>query len=253
MSLRGTLPIAFIDTETSSLDPGDDERLIEIALVRWLPSTFISLESMIRADDVAYAWEAMAAHHVRPLQTKRFPGRPEILADVRAFLNQFGIHHLVAHNARFDRKWLPELHDFVWLDSLKLARRAWPTVRSHKNFALFHGLNLDQRYTAGRPSHRALTDVLATSEVFFAALEQLGLGRDATIDDIVRTHDAPFEPPVLWYGWKEIRGLPLRRVYDKGLQWVLDRVDDIDDDTRLAIIRILAERRSVGIPAHLAS
>jgi DNA polymerase III epsilon subunit-like protein len=248
---RSSLPIAFLDTETSDLEAHENSRLVEVAVLKWRPAGYYSYESFVRADDVAYSWDAMAAHHLRPEDTSRAPAREAVIEEVRSFLDLHDVTHIVAHNAPFDRKWLVELGAYVWLDSMKLARRAWESARSHKNFALFHGFALERGLIAGRASHRALTDALATSEVFFHALQALGLDGNVSIADIEWAHNKPFTPSVMWYG--KHRGKKIATIETSYLQWMLREYGNLDDDTRRAIVWTVHQRLRKMRDAYRAS
>jgi len=101
------------------------------------------------------------------------PKASVVMGEVADFV---GRHPLVAHNAAFDQKfWDAELKRIKlkrqqeFACSLMLARRIFPSVRSHALSALAQGLNLPG---AGR-YHRALADAQVTAHLFLKIKKEL--------------------------------------------------------------------------------
>lgn len=101
---------------------------------------------------------------------------------------------LVAHNARFDvghLKGAAEAVGAAWpgprvLDTLALARRAWP-----RSVVPNHRLSTLARFVGARttPTHRALDDARATVDVLHAALEVLGPLGVTHLEDLATATD----------------------------------------------------------------
>lgn len=96
-----------------------------------------------------------------------------VLAKLDTLVNLDAPTMLVAHNASIEagilhdyRTACPTLARTNLLDSIKLARKVWPELRSHRLDALLHHLQIPQ--PANR--HRAMPDVEVTTEVFRAIL-----------------------------------------------------------------------------------
>lgn len=249
---RHHLPIVFLDTETTGLESDKGDELIEVAAVKWNGAGYFNYSTLVRADHATFQWPAMEAHHVRPNDTCNAPLRSDVIVQLRAFIDTFKVKHIIAHSAAFDRGFLPELDDLYWIDTLKLVRRAWQEAPNHKNFTLFHGLALNRFWVGSNASHRALTDVLATSELFDAALDQLGLRGDCSIDDVVKLYEEPFDVEMMWYGPQ--RGRRITDLDDWVPEWVLRKIAHIDPDTKRALYKEMRRRRRKhGPPVHLAS
>lgn len=240
--IRCDLPVAILDTETTGLEAATDT-VIELAVVRPLETGYGSFSSLIDPGSKVFAWNAMAAHHIRAEDLRSAPSRTSVLRSARNFLDHLGARAVVAHNARFDLGFTPELSDLEWIDSLRLAQHAWPEAPSHKNFALFHGLGLSRQWTAHNPSHRALTDALATMEVFFEALRSLQI--TSSTYAMEQIHDWLKKPvPISRMPFGKHRGEPLEAVPTPYLAWALGQ--DIEGDLRIAIQTELTGRRDSG-------
>lgn len=112
-------------------------------------------EEIAAAPDVSRVWK-----RVEPLVT----GRP-----------------LAAHNIAVEKKFLRKMapmHRFgPWVDTLKLARQAWPSAPSHKLEDLIVGLNLGDRVRECCPGgvpHDALYDAAACAVLLEQLLQQPG-------------------------------------------------------------------------------
>jgi DNA polymerase III subunit epsilon len=79
---------------------------------------------------------------------------------------------LVAHNAAFDRRFLPFLSGLPSACSWKLASRVVPEAPNHKNETLGHFFGVRDSDLTGRRSHRALADVIVTRHVFFHCVDR---------------------------------------------------------------------------------
>jgi DNA polymerase-3 subunit epsilon len=155
--------ILILDTETSGFDPAKDP-LVEVACSRW----------SLKHGCVLDAWSTLVqggkngAEHVNGI-------RPESLADGMPFHNAMKVvmHKasmvdvVVAHNASFDRGFLPDLGK-PWVCSMDDIE--WPKAKeggfsSVVYLALANGL-------AVMEAHRALTDVLLLARLFERMIEK---------------------------------------------------------------------------------
>lgn len=122
------------------------------------------------------------------------PQIAEVLPQLMDFLGDLPI---VAHNAPFDKSFLLDAYKQSGLefknpviDTLKLARKAFPTLESHALENLKRILNLQSEVSI---SHRALPDVYTAAELYRRCNEEL---RNSKIDDSVR--DEPEENDFLF-------------------------------------------------------
>ena len=129
------------------------------------------------------------------------PGRHAILRDELAeaptlagiwpeLAPWLGGRPVIAHNVATERTVLADafpLHDFgPWIDTLGLARLAYPRLASHKLEELIPALGLGQRLTTlcpGLAPHDAFYDAMAAALLFEHLLAQPGWGQ-ATIEEL---------------------------------------------------------------------
>lgn len=135
--------IACVDTETSGLEPGAGE-LVEVAYVLW-SSEF---KTIVRASSVLVKTEHGSEIGGIPPMVAMFGGIDRPLV--------FPAHDVVmAHQADFDRKWLPELNESTWVCSMTDVE--WPKKPKGKanvslvSLLLAHDLGVVE-------AHRALPD-----------------------------------------------------------------------------------------------
>lgn len=103
---------------------------------------------------------------------------------------------VVVHHTHFDRtaiaqaaqRWDVAIPDCIWLDSARVARRAWTEV-SRRGYGL---ANLCELIGYDFDHHHALEDAKAAGQVIIAAMESTGLA----LPDLVRRSVAPINPQV---------------------------------------------------------
>jgi DNA polymerase III subunit epsilon len=158
-----------LDLETTGLT-ARTERIVEIGAVRFLANgdevaRYQSLVNPLRPMPAsAYAIHGLSDEHLADARVAR-----EVLPEFLEFLGEPGAAMLLAHNASFDAGFLGcelnragmEAPGHFLVDTLALARRRLPELRSHRlDFLTMHfGLHLDG-------SHRAVGDSLRVKEVW---------------------------------------------------------------------------------------
>src|SRR3990167_9991193 len=107
--------LAIIDTETSDLDPANGS-LLEIACAIWL----VDSRSVAKTSSCLVRADSNAAENVNRIPVAALQladPRDVVMRRVVPWLGNAKPDAIVAHNAEFDRKWLPELHGFPWVCS----------------------------------------------------------------------------------------------------------------------------------------
>jgi DNA polymerase-3 subunit epsilon len=158
-------PLAFLDVETTGLNPHFGDRIVEIAILRTTGlkklDTFNTLINPNRPLNPA----AMAVNGITPAMIVDAPAFGQIASEIRALLAD---RVIVAHNAPFDMGFLAmefrlirqSLSTGPVLDTLQLARRQYFFRRNSLT-------NIAQTFNIPTPNaHRALGDVETTYGIF---------------------------------------------------------------------------------------
>ena len=159
------VPFAFLDVETTGLDPATGDRVCEIAVLKTVNGEevdrFVSLVNPGRSIPLG----AVTVHGITDIMVSRAPFFRDIANDLLSFISGAVI---VAHNARFDLAFLRmELSNLGLalpqtdvIDTLGIARRYY----SFASNSLGH-IARDIGLPAAS-AHRALADVQTTRSVF---------------------------------------------------------------------------------------
>lgn len=169
--------VLVLDTETTGVDPEADE-LAEVG--------FCVVD--IRAAKIRSVWSELVKLK-GPNHAVEINGITEDLSpvldrdDVAGHLRSIApyVEAVVAHNASFDRPWLPELHSLPWVCTL--IDYPWPgvsKVRSLADLALRYGVGVVR-------AHRAFDDVLTLATV----MERQGAALEAQFDEALRRSQIP--------------------------------------------------------------
>jgi DNA polymerase III epsilon subunit-like protein len=161
----GSIPLAFIDAETTGLEPEAGDRILEIAIERIEPDggerRFVEIFDPGRAIPV----EVQRIHAIRPAQLRSCRGFDAAATEIVTMLDGAV---WVGHNLSFDVRFLrwemrragKTLRPAWILDTMFLARRWCPLTRySLESVARYFGMG-------GRNLHQALDDILTTRAVF---------------------------------------------------------------------------------------
>ncbi|HXX59707.1 MAG TPA: polyribonucleotide nucleotidyltransferase [Candidatus Sulfotelmatobacter sp.] len=168
-------PFVVFDVETTSRDAKIGS-LVEIAAVK------------VHGGKIADRWSTLVdpgqpivGHQLHGLTDKDVKGAPAPAEAARQFLTWAGEATLVGHNVGFDLGFLEaalgdgtRIEQGRYLDTLTLAREAWPDQDVFKlaDLTAFFGLE-------PRPTHRALPDAEATAELLLLLAKDLPVRADA--------------------------------------------------------------------------
>jgi DNA polymerase-3 subunit epsilon len=168
MLIRQTT-LTVLDFETTGSVPGFDTEPWQIGGVvfengRVEPDK--TFESLIRVDaNRPFNAYAPGNHHKRREEIAAAPNVSSVWKNIEPWVTT---RPLVAHNIAVEKKFLrrmaPMHHFGPWVDTLKLARQAWPDAPSHKLEELITGIGLAGRVRECCPSgepHDALYDAIA--------------------------------------------------------------------------------------------
>ena len=167
------VPFAFLDVETTGLDPSQGDRVCEIAVLKTVNGSVVGEFATLVNPGRSIPQSAVSVHGITDIMVRRSPFFRDIAKDLLAAIKDSVI---VAHNAKFDlgflnvelgnlRIALPETNV---IDTLGIARRYYTfPSNSLGQIAKYIGLPAES-------GHRALADVMTTRDVFQYFLADLG-------------------------------------------------------------------------------
>ncbi|WP_422824345.1 exodeoxyribonuclease X [Xenorhabdus bharatensis] len=154
-----------VDTETCNMDSG----IVEIASIDIVGKiiNYMEKQSHFVNPQQPISVGAMAIHHITDEMVAESPLIDDVIDKYK------GADFLVAHNAAFDSRMMPEM-DVPFICTLKLAKHLWPDMESHSNQYLRYALKLDVFVPDGLHAHRALYDCIVTAALFKRIKDESG-------------------------------------------------------------------------------
>jgi DNA polymerase III epsilon subunit len=163
---------AFLDVETTGLDPVSGDKICEIAVIKTVDGQVADEFVTIVNPGRNIPERAVSIHGITQAMVQRAPFFREIANNLLDFLKDTVI---VAHNAKFDLEFLSSelknlnlsLPENEVIDTLGIARRYYTfPSNSLGEIAKSIGLPIDEQ-------HRALADVTTTKDIFEYFLKDL--------------------------------------------------------------------------------
>jgi exodeoxyribonuclease X len=228
--------ISVLDTETTGLVPGDVVEIakVDVQLTDEDTNTWAinDRRSALVRPSCPISYEAMACHHITNEMVEvtdlENPGSGDgMRSDVMSWFDSVSPFAPVvaAHNAAFDRQFLPELADRKWICTYRCALHLWPDAPSHSNQVLryFLGLDVSDMPTeAGATPHRAMYDAWVTAKLLQRMLS------DHSVEELLRLTVEPVLLGTCKFGNK-YRGRQWADVPADYLRWIA-RQDDMNPD-----------------------
>ncbi len=190
------VPFAFLDVETTGLDPAHGHRICEIAVVRTVGWTETGRYSSLVNPGRPISPGAYVVNRIPATMLRTAPRFHEIADEVLALLEQAVI---VAHNAPFDLgflnrelqlAWRPPLRNPV-IDTLAIARQAYRFPRNGlEELTAYLRLPHEQQ-------HRALGDALAVKELLAWFTDDLRQREVRTLRDLMAVQQGRHAPAVV--------------------------------------------------------
>ena len=216
------MKLRVIDTESCDFDSG----IVEIASIDIISGNadYTTQQSHFVNPQKPISISAMAIHHITDEMVKSSPLIDDVIG------NYVGADYLVAHNAEFDKRMMPEM-DAPFICTLKLSRRLWPDMESHSNQYLRYALALDVNIPDGLHAHRALYDCVVTAALMKMIIECSGW----TFDEMIEISNQPSLLSKLRFG--KYKGMTFTDVKNENpgyLDW-LSKQDDLDPDVAFSL------------------
>jgi DNA polymerase III epsilon subunit-like protein len=192
-----------IDFETTGAVPGFEDEPWQIGMVRIRSGTIVAAEtfdSLLRIGDRPFSPYAPGRHQQLRPSLARAPSLQSLFGHLRGW---WFAGPLVAHNAPTERKVIraasPLHRAGPWIDTLKLARVAYPDLASHSLEDLLEQFGLMaevQDFCPGRDPHDALFDAVGCARFLIYLLAQEGWDQ-ATLNGLAGAHPERFYRRVL--------------------------------------------------------
>jgi DNA polymerase-3 subunit epsilon len=159
---------AFVDVETTGIDAATCavvEVAVQIVEAGRVSATF---ESLIDPGQPIPSFIT----GINGIDDRMVRGQPRLRHLVPELLDLCRGSVIVAHNAAFDRRFLPFLDAHPSACSWRLAAKVVPEAVNHKNQTLRAFFGVEDPKLRGRRAHRALADVIVTRHVFFHCVDR---------------------------------------------------------------------------------
>ncbi len=215
------MKFAVIDVETTGLDPAVD-RVVEIAAVTVENDNIVSNYQALVNPGIRIPATASAIHHITDQDVRDCPTFDEVWRVLyNTIIDPSDV--LVAHNAPFDRSFLPDTGK-RWLDTRRLAQHLYPDAPNYQNQTLRYWLGIDVIADA----HHASDDALVTAMLLIHMLREC---QKRGIEDVLSYAESPVNVSVMPFG--KYKGERLADVPVSYLGWLL--TTNIDADLRHSI------------------
>jgi exodeoxyribonuclease X len=228
--------LIVLDTETSDLDPDKGAKLLEIA---WIELSHTGQQWERTNSNEFYIEQpaslvinphAQAAHHIRADMLTKERGAITRYEVVKTLLSHIEPStFLVAHNAEFDSKFLPEIIS-PWICTFRSAKHVWPGAPGYSNQVLRYWLKLEPDLPVGKFPHQALYDVSVTSSILLKMLEY------HTPEQLLNLSKRPARLKTIGFG--KHRGQDFSSIPREYLSWLRNQ-SNLDDDLKHTLDSIL--------------
>lgn len=229
--------LRVLDIETTGENPEVDQ-IIEIGWVDvYADGGMTTPRQMFVKPTVPIGVEAMAVHHLTE-------------ADVSIGIPQEQVGHVlcsggerggnllafVAHNAKFEQSFLPDLANYNFICTYKSALRLWPQAPRHSNQVLRYWLGFELPADLSMPPHRAAPDAYCTAHIFAVMLELEGNNR---LKRLLAWSKEPGLLPKVNFG--KHKGSQWQDIPADYLHWICDK-SDMDEDVKFTAFHELTRR-----------
>ena len=169
----GNFTTIVIDFETTGLSPGYGDRAIEVGAVLISSGKIIDRFQSLMNPEMRISGFIEEYTGITNRMLSAAPRIKDVMHTLKSFLAQ---HHLVAHNASFDARFLDAEFDRInhkrqneFACSLLTSRRLYPDAPNHKLETLVRYKNL----TTDGVHHRALADAEMTAHLWLRMIEDM--------------------------------------------------------------------------------
>lgn len=183
------MDFVVVDVETANADLAS---ICQVGLARFAGGRCVDQWERLVDPQDDFDWMNVAVHGISETDVQGAPTLPELFPEFVAFLDC----PVVASHTAFDRASVCRAalkHGLAepgctWLDTARVARRAWPQF-SRRGYGL---ANVAATFEIGFEHHRAAEDARAAGEILLRAVSDTGL----SVEDWLRRVRQPITPEV---------------------------------------------------------
>ena len=243
----------LLDTETTGA--GENDRIIQLGYMVLESGREVEIHNEYCSSDTPIAYAAMEVHHITP---EMIEGKPACTM-TGAYRSLVALNepenYLVIHNAPFDLGML-EKEGFECkmqlIDTLRCARHVFEDEEAHRLQYFRYKMGLYKEEPAAAEAlgieikaHDAIGDVL-TLKLFLSRLRERVQTRFPGSNPVEKMVELT-RTPVFYQGplrFGKYKGKTLFEIAaeDRGyLQWMAEKMENLDEDMRYSIRRVLSE------------
>lgn len=175
------IPFAAIDFESAGIRKGGTDVAVQIGVARMTGGVLGETFTSFLATDQPITWSAQKVHGISRQDLTDAPTLTALWPRLKGLLEG---NWIVAHGAATEKRFLRAFpfHGFgPWVDTLKLARAAWPDLPSYALGDLIGAHGLEDELRAAHASfrwHDALSDALASLILLRHIVQETGVATE---------------------------------------------------------------------------
>jgi DNA polymerase-3 subunit epsilon/exodeoxyribonuclease X len=239
----------ILDTETTGAQ--EQDRIIQLGYMV-LENNSIEVYNEFCKSEVPISYQAMEVHGITPEMIEDKPSCKELPSFQKLLEVNTPQNYLIIHNAPFDLGMLEKEgfeNKMQLIDTLRVAKHLLPQEEAHRlqYFRYKLGIYKEEEAEAKKlgieiKAHDAIGDVL-TLKLFLTHLRKLVAKRypgENSVAKMVELTQTPIFIETFRFG--KYKGKTLQEVVlqDRGyLQWMLDKMENLDEDLRYSILKVL--------------
>ncbi|WP_345969747.1 3'-5' exonuclease [Sulfurimonas sp. HSL1-6] len=242
----------LLDTETTGA--GETDRIIQLGFIVLEAGQQTEVYNDFCSAEVPIAFGAMEVHHITPEMIEGKPLCTETTAYRALMALNRDENYLVIHNAPFDLGMLEKegfANGMKLIDTLRCARHVFEEEEAHRlqYFRYKMGLYKEEAAEAQKlgveiKAHDAIGDVL-TLKLFLSRLrarvQERFPGENPVEKMVALTKEPVFYKGPMRFGKYKGKTLFEIAADDRGyLQWMMDKMENLDDDMRYSVNRVLS-------------
>ena len=241
----------LLDTETTGA--GEKDRIIQLGYLV-LEGTNTEVYNEFCSSDVPISYGAMEVHGITPEMIEGKPKCTEINAYKKLLELNTPQNYLIIHNAPFDVGMLEKegfVNQMQLIDTLRVAKHLLPDEEAHRlqYFRYKMGLYKLEEAEAKKlgievKAHDAIGDVLVL-KLLLSELRKLVMQKypgEDSVAKMVELTKTPIFIEKFRFGKYKDKTLKEVALQDRGyLEWMLNKMENLDDDLRYSIEKVLQE------------